>query len=78
MVDVWPHYPAHTENEKECELARFGSECEGYGMFLNPLFLGGYSQYYQAYMREKGMYPVVQEGDFETIRQPLDFYGLNF
>ena len=78
VVDVWPHYPAHAENEKECELARFGSECEGYGMFLNPLFLGGYSQYHQAYMREKGIYPVVQEGDFETICQPLDFYGLNF
>ena len=78
VVDVWPHYPAHVENEKECELARFGSECEGYGMFLNPLFLGGYSQYHQAYMREKGIYPVVQEGDFETICQPLDFYGLNF
>lgn len=29
-------------------------------------------------MSEKGIYPRTEPGDFETIHQPLDFYGLNF
>ncbi len=77
-VDVWHHYPDRPDNPDDCLLARLQNETQGYGMFLTPLFLGGYSELHQRYMREKGIYPQILPGDFETIRQPLDFYGLNF
>ena len=47
-------------------------------MFLNPLFLGRYSDVHMNYMKEHHIAPVIQEGDMETICQKLDFYGLNF
>jgi beta-glucosidase len=43
------------------------------GVFLEPMLLGRYPM---------DLYPlvehVVQDGDMPTIRQPLDFYGLNY
>lgn len=49
-----------------------------YGLFLHALFLGGYSEALTKYMEEKGFTPRTEEGDFETISQKVDFYGLNF
>lgn len=77
-IDVWPHFPKRTDNEQDITLARFNNECEGYGMLLHPLFLGGYDPYLLDYMRIKNMMPDILPGDFEVIRQKLDFYGLNF
>lgn len=77
-VDVWPHFPQRADNEQDIAKARFNNQCEGYGMFLHPLFLGGYDPYLMDYMQEKDMLPQIEPGDFETIRQKLDFYGLNF
>ena len=78
VVDVWKHYPAREGNPEDEALALTGNEIKGYGMFLHPLFLGGYSDVLMKYFEENGLTPVMQEGDFETICQPVDFYGLNF
>ena len=77
-VDVWRHYPNRPDDPADIAMARLQNETQGYGMFLHPLFLGGYSDYLTAYMEKWGFTPDIQPGDFETIRQPLDFYGLNF
>ena len=77
-VDVWRHYPNRPDNPADIAMARHENETQGYGMFLHPLFLGGYSEYLMSYMEKWGFTPDIQPGDFETIRQPLDFYGLNY
>ena len=78
VVDVWKHYPARPDKEEDIRSAAYNNEIVGYGMFLHPLFLGGYSEMLTQYMTEKDLLPPVQGGDYETICQPLDFYGLNF
>jgi len=78
VVDVWHHAPAREGNADDIQMAEINNECRGYGMFLHPLFLGGYTKVYTDYLKAEGAFPKIQEGDFETICQPLDFYGLNF
>lgn len=78
VVDVWNHYPARKENPDDEWAALYKNEIAGYGMFLNPLFLGHYSDEHMNYMQEHEIAPVVQEGDMEIICQKLDFYGMNF
>ena len=78
VVDVWKHYPARTDNAADMASAVRNNEIEGYGMFLHPLFLGGYSETLTAYMKENGFTPKMEPGDCKTICQRLDFYGLNF
>lgn len=78
VVDVWPHYPSRPGNPEDEALVTYNNECAGYGMLLHPLFLGGYSKELTAYMQEHDMMPAMEPGDFDTIKQKLDFYGLNF
>ena len=78
VVDVWKHYPARPDNADDIVSAMMNNEIEGYGMFLHPLFLGGYSEELTAYMEETGFTPAMEPGDMDTICQKLDFYGLNF
>ena len=78
VVDVWKHYPANPGKEEDEKLVIENNEIKGFGMFLNPLFLGGYSELLMEYFEKNGLTPDIQDGDFETINQPLDFYGLNF
>lgn len=78
VVDVWKHYPVRKGNEQDEWAALYSNEIAGYGMFLNPLFLGKYSDEHMKFMEEHNIAPVIQDGDMETICQQLDFYGLNF
>lgn len=78
VVDVWKHYPARPGNPDDEAIALYHNECAGYGMFLHPLFLGGYSDTLVSYLLAHGWMPEIHAGDFDIIRQPLDFYGLNF
>lgn len=78
VVDVWKHYPARPGNPADEESCTYNNEIAGYGMFLNPLFLGEYSKPHMDYMKAHDMVPVMASGDMETIHQKLDFYGLNF
>lgn len=78
VVDIWRHYAGRPGDPEDEALVLQGNEIAGYGWFLHPLFLGGYSQELNEYMKEKDMVPNILEGDFETISEPIDFYGLNF
>jgi len=78
VVDVWHHYPARPDNADDIAMAIHSNEIEGYGMFLNPLFLGGWTGEMQAYLKEKQFQIDVLPGDFDIIREPIDYYGLNF
>ena len=78
VVDIWKHYPGRPGNEEDEALALQGNEIRGFGMFLHPLFLGGYSEPLTEYFEENGLTPKMETGDFDTMKQPLDFYGLNF
>ena len=78
VVDVWKHYPAREGNAEDLAIAEYNNEIEGFGMFLNPLFLGGYSDRLMKHMRDNGIILHMEPGDYETICRKLDFYGLNF
>lgn len=78
VVDVWKHFPGRPGNAEDEALVLKNNGIEGYGMFLHPLFLGGYSKELLQYFEENDLMPKIEKGDFETICQKLDFYGLNF
>lgn len=50
----------------------------GLGLYLDPILRGGYDPVLEAELRRRGVYPLVEEGDFETIRGDLDAIGLNY
>jgi len=77
-VDIWHHYPLRPEDPRDIAQAEYHNETQGYGMFLNPIFLGGYSSLLNRYLEANDLMPEILPGDFETISQPMDFYGLNF
>jgi len=78
VVDVWKHYPEREGNAEDMKMAEVSNEINGYGMFLNPIFCGSYTDVYRRYLNEHDMMPVILEGDMDSIHQKLDFYGLNF
>ena len=78
VVDVWRHYAERKDNAEDLAMELAGNEIAGYGWFLHPLFIGGYSGELTAYLKEKDQYPQIQEDDFDIIKEPVDFYGLNF
>ncbi len=78
VVDIWKHFPEREGNAEDIAMAVKANEIEGYGMFLNPIFLGEYTDVYRKYLDENDMVLDIHEGDMATIHQKLDFYGLNF
>ena len=78
VVDIWKHSPKREGNAKDLAMAVKANEIEGYGMFLNPVFLGEYTDVYLNYLAENDMLMDIHDGDMDTIHQKLDFYGLNF
>lgn len=78
VVDVWHHTPGRPGNAEDEAMALRGNEIEGYGWFLHPLFLGGYSKVLLDYYQKNNLMPEIQPDDFHVIQQPIDFYGVNF
>ncbi len=78
VVDVWKHEPAHPGNRADEAMAFRNNKIVGFDMFLHPLFRGGYSPELLDYFRREDVMPRVEPGDFDTMGQKLDFYGLNF
>ena len=76
VIDVWNKEAARKGNEEDEALAKQQNELTHLG-YLNPVFKGGYSEYHLNWMRENNVVPEMQSGDFETMCQPLDFFGLN-
>lgn len=67
VVDVWKHYPGRPGNPEDEEMATFNNEVDGYGIFLNPLFLGEYTENYLKYLEENNFLFEIREGDMDLI-----------
>ena len=76
VVDMWHHHPARPDHPEDVALAELENE-KSYRSYLHPLFKGGYSPALTDWMEQNDCSPVIRDGDFEKIRQPLDFFGLN-
>jgi beta-glucosidase len=46
--------------------------------FMDPVFKGEYPQFMIDWFKKKGVELRVEVGDMETIRQPIDFLGINY
>ena len=46
--------------------------------FMDPVFKGSYPELLQSIFAENNAYLKVEEGDMETISQPIDFMGINY
>ena len=76
VVDIWKHHPYRPEAAVDVVKAELENE-KTYRSFLNPIFNGGYTEAFIKYMKENHCMPEIKDGDFEKIKQPLDFFGLN-
>ena len=69
--------PAGDSDEDLAAARRF----DGYQnrWFLDPIFRGAYpSDMVMLYEQQVGPFDAIQDGDLETIAQPIDFLGVNF
>jgi beta-glucosidase len=60
---------------KHVMFERFGKDISHNGLWLDPVFLGGYPEGLLKAFADEG--PPIVNGDLETIQQPLDFFGTN-
>jgi len=47
-------------------------------LYLDPILKGGYDPLLVSELKRRGVYPQVEEGDFEAIRGDLDSVGVNY
>jgi beta-glucosidase len=67
--------PADIAAAKHVMFDRFSKDITHNGLWLDPVFLGGYSEGLLKAFGDEG--PPNVSGDLETIHQPLDFFGTN-
>ncbi|WLQ13184.1 GH1 family beta-glucosidase [Hahella aquimaris] len=75
VLNHTPTYPANPDSEADRQLARL-DDGTNIRWYMDPIFRGAYPQDVLAYLGDKA--PKVTDGDMETIRQPLDFLGVNY
>lgn len=75
VVDIWKRTPA-SDSLADAALAARGDD-DGFRCFLDPVFTGGYSDRFLSRLEAEGTMPDIRDGDFESIAQPIDYYGLN-
>lgn len=46
--------------------------------FMDPVFKGEYPDFMVEWFEKKGVNLVIEEGDLDTINQPIDFLGINY
>ncbi|QGH33892.1 beta-glucosidase [Gracilibacillus salitolerans] len=46
--------------------------------FMDPVFKGSYPDFMVEWFKKKGVELDIQDGDMETINQPVDFLGINY
>lgn len=46
--------------------------------FMDPVFKGTYPEFMVEWFKKKGVELEIQEGDMESINQPIDFLGINY
>ena len=67
-------YSSRTEDEEACR-REVGNYID---WFMDPVFKGEYPAFLVDWFREKGATLRIEAGDMETIRQPVDFLGINY
>ena len=76
-LDLTVARPATQSNEDAAAAQRLDGHHNRW--FLDALLRGEYpADMLELYGREQGALDAIQEGDLETIAQPLDFLGVNF
>jgi beta-glucosidase len=73
-LNLNPVHPAGDSTEDD-EAARLADAFHN-RWFLDPLFSGSYPDDISQLLGDAS--PAIEEGDFSTIRQPLDFLGVNY
>jgi beta-glucosidase len=75
-LDMHPVRIAADTEPEQVEAARLATDAELNGLFLEPVLYGRYPEHVRgALLPPPGL---IKNGDFETIRQPLDFLGVNY
>lgn len=74
VVNLEPKYPASERPEDQAATRR--AEAYMNRQFLDPVFLGSYPEELTEIFG--GAWPSFPEADFELIRQPIDFLGINY
>ncbi|GAA0286441.1 beta-glucosidase [Gracilibacillus halotolerans] len=46
--------------------------------FMDPVYKGTYPEFMVEWFKKKGVELEIQDGDMETIQQPIDFLGINY
>lgn len=46
--------------------------------FMDPVFKGEYPEFMVEWFKNKGVELVIEDGDLDTIHQPIDFLGVNY
>lgn len=76
VVDIWHHHPLRPDCPADAALAELENE-KTYRSYLDPIFKGVYSPALLEYMERNRLTPEIRPGDMESIREKLDFFGLN-
>lgn len=74
MAAAYPLDPANPDDRLAAEIFHKGSST----WYADPVIKGGYPTMVASQLRADGLFPEVQPGDFEIIRSPSDFLGLNY
>ena len=75
-INIWPVTPASdTPEDAAAADRRWQQEARWY---LDPLYRASYPHELLEIYERHGLAPHVQDGDLETMAEPLDFLGLNY
>jgi len=72
---TWREPFSHKPEDKEACKREIGINID---WFLDPIFNGRYPDYLVEWFKQKGAEPLIEDGDMETIHQPVDFIGVNY
>ncbi len=75
-LDMHPVRLAADTQPELVEAARLATDAELNGLFLEPVLHGRYPEHVRASLLPPP--DLIADGDFETIRQPIDFLGVNY
>jgi beta-glucosidase len=75
-LDMHPVRIAADTEPEQVEAARLVTDAELNGLFLEPVLYGRYPEHARRVLLPPA--GLIAGGDFDTIRQPLDFLGVNY
>ncbi len=76
VIDIWNRHPLRADLEEDKKLAEL-ENAKAHESYLGPIFKGKYPEMLLEYLKNEDSMPEIQNGDMESICEPIDFYGLN-